>query len=434
VLPEFYKHPAEFVQRMGRQYGDIAFVSVGPQNVYLLSHPDYVQDVLLNRQNLFKKSPVLERAKAMLGEGLLTSEEPFHLKQRRVIQPVFHRERLAGYGAIMAECAAQYRERWRDGQELNLTDEMAKLTLAIVARALFSSDVESEADQIGHALKASMRASELILLPYSGILEKIPILPPMRRFRKARAVLDSVIFGLIEERRSAGFRAGGLDDAKDLLTQLLAARYEDGTGMSNQQVRDEALTLFVAGHETTAVGITWGWYLLSQNPEAEACFHAELDEVLGDRVPEFADLPRLRYTEAVFAETLRLFPPVWGVGRRALTDIEIGGYQIPKGSVVAASPWAMHRDPRWFPEPEQFRPERWLEEAPSRPKFAYFPFGGGLRGCIGDRFALAEGALVMATLAQRWRFQLKPGHPVETHPMITLRARYGMQMTAHARG
>ena len=213
---------------------------------------------------------------------------------------------------------------------------------------------------------------------------------------------------------------------------LIAAQDDDGGSMTDQQIRDEALTLFVAGHETTAVAMTWAWYLLSQNPDAESLFHAELDQVLDGRVPTFEDLPRLRYTESVFAETLRLYPPAWGIGRRALADFQLAGYAIPAGSIVAMSPWVVHRDPRWFPDPLKFSPQRWLTPEASRPKFAYFPFGGGTRTCIGERFALAEGALLLATLGQRWRLHLESGQRVETRPLITLRSKHAMRMTAVA--
>jgi cytochrome P450 len=289
---------------------------------------------------------------------------------------------------------------------------------------LFSANVDSEADDIGRALTEVFKMFELLLLPYSDWIEKLP-LPPIRRFHRARRLLDSIIYRLIAERRAAGNR-----DTGDLLSMLLAAQDEHGGVMTDQQIRDEALTIFVAGHETTAVAMTWAWYLLSQNPQAEALFHAELDRVLAGRLPTVEDLPRLPYTESVFAETLRLYPPAWGIGRRTLTDFAIAGYTIPAGSIVAMSPWAVHRDPRWFPDPLKFSPERWLAEDTSRPKFAYFPFGGGVRLCIGEHFALAEGALLLATLGQRWRFRLDPGQRVETRPLITLRTRYGMRMTA----
>ena len=268
---------------------------------------------------------MLERARVLLGQGLLTSEGALHLTQRRLVQPAFHRDRLVSYAAVMVECAAQCCERWQSSaaSAMDLSREMSRLTLAIVARTLFSANVDSDADEIGAALNQVFKLFELILLPYSEWIEKLP-LPSIRRFHRARALLDSVIYGVIEQRRAAGN-----PDAGDLLSMLLAARDEDGGVMTGQQIRDEALTLFVAGHETTAVAMTWAWYLLSQNPQAEAHFHAELDQVLGRRLPTFEDLPHLRYTESVFAETLRLYPPAWGMGRRALADFPLAGYTIP---------------------------------------------------------------------------------------------------------
>ncbi len=428
LFREFRKNPADFLERAAREYGDLVFVPLGPQNIYFASHPDFVQDILVTRQALFKKSRMLERARVLLGEGLLTSEGETHLRQRRLIQPAFHRDRMNAYAAVMVECAARCSERLQAAAAgLDLSVEMSRLTLAIVTRTLFSANVDSEADDVGAALSEVFKMFELILLPYSDWIEKLP-LPPIRRFHRARALLDSIIYRLIAERR-----AGGSGDTGDLLSMLLAAQDEDGGGMTDQQIRDEALTLFVAGHETTAVAITWAWYLLSQNPDVEARFHAELDQVLGGRLPTLEDSPLLRYTGSVFKETLRLYPPAWGIGRRALVDMELGGYAIPAGSIVAVSPWVVHRDSRWFPEPLRFSPERWLSEDAARPKFTYFPFGGGARVCIGERFALAEGALLLATLGQRWRFRLEPGHRVETRPLITLRARYGMRMTADRR-
>ncbi len=428
LFREFRRQPADFLERAARQYGDLVFLPLGPQNIYLASHPDLIQEILVARQSQFKKSRMLERARVLLGQGLLTSEGKMHLRQRRLVQPAFHRDRLVSYTAVMVACAAQCRERWQSSVEntMDLAVEMARLTLAIVARTLFSANVDSQADEIGTALTEVFKMFEFTLLPYSEWIEKLP-LPPIRRFHRARALLDSIIYRLIADRRAAGAR-----DTGDLLSMLIAAQDEDGGIMTDQQVRDEALTLFVAGHETTAVALTWAWYLLSQNPQAETLFHAELERVLAGRLPTFEDLPRLRYTECVFAETLRLYPPAWGIGRRALADFAIAGYTIPAGSIVAMSPWVVHRDSRWFPEPLKFLPERWLAEDTSRPKFSFFPFGGGARVCIGERFALTEGVLLLATLGQRWRFRLESGQRVETRPLITLRTRYGMRMTAVA--
>lgn len=427
VLREFRQNPAEFLERSARQFGDLVYLRLGPQHVYLINHPDAIRDVLVTNQSQFKKSRMLERARMLLGDGLLTSEGEFHKRQRRLVQPAFHRERLVAYSAIMTECAAQCRERWTPGEHLDLSKEMMRLTLAIVARALFSANVDSEADEIGAALTEVFGLFETVLLPFSEWIENLP-LPSVRRFYRARGRLDATIYRLIAERRASG------KDTGDLLSMLLAASdEEDGGVMTDQQVRDEALTLFVAGHETTAVAAAWAWYLLSQNPEAEARFHAEIDQVLGGRLPGFDDLPRLRYVESVFAETLRLFPPAWAIGRRALRDYRVGEFEIPSAAIILMCPYAVHRDPRWFSDPLKFEPARWLTENNERPKFAYFPFGGGTRVCIGERFAWAEGVLVLATIGQRWRFRLEPGHRVETKPLITLRTKYGMRMIAEAR-
>ena len=432
VLPEFRKDPAGFLERMARQYGDVVYIPLGRQHIYYLGHPDMIRDVLVTSQNKFKKSRMLERARVLLGDGLLTSEGDHHRRQRRLVQPAFHRDRLAGYGAVMVERSAIVRDQWKPGEPFDVLQEMMRLTLAIVAKTLFSTDVDSEADDIHAALTEVFGLFEIILMPFSEILEKLP-LPSVRRFKRARQRLDETIYRLIAERRA------NPRDTGDLLSMLLLASDDEGGegskgGMSDTQVRDEALTLFLAGHETTANALTWAWYLLSQNPEAEATFHAELDRVLGGRLPSFDDLPQLRYTESVFAETLRLFPPAWGIGRRALDDYPVGEFVVPARSVVLMSPYAMHRDPRWFPDPLAFRPERWLVEDPARPKFAYFPFGGGARVCIGERFAWMEGTLLLAAIGQRWRLRLEPGHRVETQARITLRPKYGMRMIPERTG
>jgi cytochrome P450 len=370
---------------------------------------------------------MLERARVLLGDGLLTSEGEHHRRQRRLVQPAFHRDRLAGYGAVMVERTAIVRDRWQPGQPFDVLQEMMRLTLAIVAKTLFSTDVDSEADEIGVALTEVFSLFEIILMPFSEILEKLP-LPAVGRFKRARKRLDETIYRLIAERRE------NPRDTGDLLSMLLLACDDEGSGgMSDTQVRDEALTLFLAGHETTADALTWAWYLLSQNPQAESEFHAELDRVLDGRLPSFADLPQLRYTESVFAEALRLYPPAWGIGRRALEDFQVGDFLIPARSVVLMSPYVVHRDPRWFSDSLAFRPERWLTDDSSRPKFAYFPFGGGARVCIGERFAWMEGTLLLAAIGQRWRLRLEPGHRVETHARITLRPKHGMRMLAERR-
>ncbi len=426
ALRAFRRNPAKFLESVAKEHGDFAYLRLGQQDVYLVSDPEAIKEILVTRQAQFKKSRMLERARILLGDGLLTSEGDFHLRQRRLVQPAFHRDRLAGYAVIMAECAARLRARWKPAQRFDLAQEMMRLTLAIVGRALFSADVESEAGEIGAALNHVFEMFEMVLLPFSQWLEKLP-LPSMNRFHRGSARLDSTIYRLIAERRASGVDTG------DLLSMLLTARDETGESMDDKQVRDEALTLFIAGHETTANALTWAWYLLSQNPEAEARFHAEIDSVLGGRLPGFADLPRLRLTEGVIAEALRLYPPAWAIGRKALQNFSLRGFTIPAGSMILMSPYVLHRDARWFPDPLRFQPERWLEDQSVRPKFAYFPFGGGVRMCIGERFAWSEAILVLATLAQHWRLRLEPGQKVDIKPLITLRTRYGMHMIAEPR-
>src|ERR1700681_3606177 len=328
----------------------------------------------------------------------------------------------------MVDCAAHLAGQWKSGATLDVHQEMLHLTLAIVGRTLFSADVSSNADEIGAAMTQIFGLFDTLLLPFSEWIQKLP-LPPVLRFERARDRLDSIVYGLIAERRASG------KDAGDLLSMLLLAQDEENDGrMTDKQVRDEALTLLIAGHETTANALTWTWYLLSQNLAAEARMHEELERVLAGRLPTFDDVARLPHTSGVFAESLRLYPPAWAIGRRAREEYSIDDYTIPAKSILLMSPWVVHRDPRWWPEPECFRPERWSPEAAEkRPKFAYFPFGGGTRVCIGERFAWAEGVLVLATLAQRWMMRLVPGHPVATQAVITLRPKHGMKMTLESR-
>lgn len=424
ALPEFRKDPPRYLERLAREYGDVVLLEMGRQSIYVISDPEIIREILVTQQSKFKKSRMLERARVLLGDGLLTSEGEYHKRQRRLVQPAFHRERLIGYCTAMVECAARARDGWKPGEPFDVHKEMLRLALAIVGRTLFSSEVESEADEIGAALAQVFGLFEMILLPFSEYLEKLP-LPSVRRFHKARQRLDQTIYGLIASRRASG------KDTGDLLSMLLLAQDEDGNGgMTDEQVRDEALTLFLAGHETTANALTWAWYLLSQNLHAEAKFQAELGDVLGGRLPTVEDLPRLRYTEHVFAEALRLYPPAWAIGRRALEDFQAGPYLIPAQSILLAGTWVVHRDARWFPDPLAFKPERWDVDDPGRPKLAYVPFGAGTRVCIGERFAWMEGVLLLATIGQKWRLRLVEGHPVATQARITLRPKYGMRMTA----
>ncbi len=424
----FRKDPPAFLERLAREYGDVAFYRIGPANIVHLAHPDAIKDVLVTSQHSFIKSRVLQRAKVLLGEGLLTSEAPLHTRQRRLVQPAFHRQRLAGYGATMVEYAVRARDRWHDGQPLDVAAEMMRLTLAVVARTLFSADVEQEAAAVGASLTAVLHLFDLVMMPFSRIVERLP-LPSVRRFEQGKKHLDELIYRIIAERRASG------EDRGDLLSMLLMADDEEGSGgMSNKQVRDEALTLFLAGHETTANALTWTFYLLSQNPDVEAQLHAELDAVLGGRTPSPEDFGALPFTYNLFAEAMRLYPPAWGIGRMAVKHVDVAGYPIEPGDIVLMSPYVVHRDARWFAEPERFHPGRWTPEMRAAlPKFAYFPFGGGARVCIGEHFAWMEGVLLLAVLAQRWKLRLKPGHVPQYRALLTLRPRHGMPMMAHAR-
>lgn len=418
-----------FFADMARRYGDISHFRFSGLDAFLINHPDYIKDVLVTNHQNFIKGLALQRAKRLLGEGLLTSEGEFHRRQRRLVQPAFHRQRIASYAGIMTDYAARARGRWHDGETLDIAEEMMRLTLAIVGKTLFDADVESQAQEVGEAMSVVMNLFNTLTIPFFELLEKLP-LPQMQRFKKARGRLDRIIYRLIDERRRSG------QDRGDLLSMLLLAQDEEGQsgGMTDVQVRDEALTIFLAGHETTANALTWTWYLLSQNPAAEARLHEELQAVLGSRAPTVEDFPRLRYTEMVLAESMRLFPPAWAIGRRAIEECEIGGYTVPAGSLVLMSQYVMQRDARYFPDPERFDPERWTPEArESRPQFSYFPFGGGPRRCIGEGFAWLEGVLLLATLAQHWQMRLVPNHPVGLRPVITLRPKHGMRMTIHRR-
>jgi cytochrome P450 len=420
--------PLQFLTGLARDYGDASQFRVGPQPVFFFAHPDQVRDVLVTRQASFIKGLALQRTKVVLGEGLLTSEGDLHKRQRRLAQPAFHRERIQRYGEVMVEKAARTRERWRDGEEIDVAHEMMRLTLAVVAQTLFDADVDHEAGEIGAALTDLMLLFPLLVHPLGRYLLRMPFLPLVRRFRRALARLDRTIYAIVDERRRAGVDRG------DLLSMLMLATDVEGDGgaMSDTQLRDETMTLFLAGHETTANALAWTLYQLAREPEVERELHRELEAVLGGRLPAPADYPRLPYTEMVLAESMRLYPPAWGIGRYAIEDVQIGAWSVPRKGLVLVSQWVTHRDPRFWPDPERFDPLRFTPEAKaSRPKMAYFPFGAGPRLCIGESFAWMEGVMLLATLAQKWRFLRGPD--VVPRPLITLRPGSRMAMKVVAR-
>ncbi|MDZ7360952.1 MAG: cytochrome P450 [candidate division KSB1 bacterium] len=430
VLQAFRRDVIGFLKQAADQYGDIAYFKAGPQKIFLLHDLDFLQEVLVTHNRNFTKSRGLQLAKRILGEGLLTSEGEKHLRQRRLVQPAFHRQRLEAYGSVMTDYAARLSGRWKDGGTIDAAHEMMQLTLAIVGKTLFDADVEAEADEIGEALTIAMALFiERLTMPMAALYDLLP-LPSNFRFLKAKKRLDGTIYRMIEKRRASG------EDRGDFLSMLLRAQDVEGDGgsMTDLQVRDEAMTLFLAGHETTAVALAWTWYLLSQHPAAESKFHDELDHVLGGKLPTVEDLPKLTFTRKVLAESMRLFPPAYVFGRKAIQDFPIGKYVVPAGATILISPYVLHHDTRYFSEPDQFDPERWTPEAErQRPKFSYLPFGAGPRVCIGESFAWMEGILVLATLGQQWRMCLVPGHPIALQPMITLRPKHGIKMTLHRR-
>jgi len=424
------RDPLGLIEAMAR-CGDVSEIRIGPQRLVLVTHPDDIQRVLVTDQRSFTKGRALERSKLMLGEGLLTSEGAVHLRQRRLIQPAFHRERVARYAESMTAFAAEGDRSWTSGAGLDVHEEMMRLTLGIAAKTLLGADLDGPTiERIGETVGLSLALFQYTVLPFGQLIEQLP-LPVVRRLRRSRIALDAMVFAMIDERRRAG-----ASDRGDLLSMLLAVRDEDGSALTEQQLRDEIITLLAAGHETTAVALSWTWYLLSRHPLAEGRLHHELRSVLRGRLPTADDLERLVYTRAVLAESMRLFPPAWVLERRAIERVEFRGYVVTPGTLVVVSQYLTHRDPRWWTEAERFYPDRWLGRsagAASRPRFAYFPFGAGTRACIGESFAWMEGILVLATLAQRWRLIHEPGHRVVPEPMITLRPRYGMRMITERR-
>lgn len=426
-LRRFRHDPLDLLTRTAAEYGPLATLPLGPVNLVVVTDPDLIEQVLVVQHAKFVKGRGLDTTHRILGQGLLTSEGDFWRRQRRLAQPAFHKQRIVGYGETMVAFADRHVSAWRDGDVRDLLDELMRLTLAIAAQTLFSADVTADATAVGEALTTALevvneRFGTVIRLPDSWPT------PSNRRMRRAAETLDRVVYRLIDERMASG------EDNGDLLSMLLAARDEDGSGMSRQQLRDEAMTIILAGHETTANALTWTLHLLDNNPAAEAALHAELDTKLGGRLPTVADLPNLPYLEAVVYESMRLYPPAWTVGRQATEPVELGGYRFPAGTDFLLPMWVVHRRADFFPDPLAFRPERWLDGLARRlPTYAYYPFGGGPRLCIGRGFALMEAPLLLAVLCQRFRYRRVPGHPVVPHPSITLRPRFGLKMKLERR-
>jgi len=427
-MREFNNDSLGFITRC-RKFGDVVRSRFLYVHAYFLYNADDIEALLTTKAKSFRKagslrSPFFAR---LVGNGLVTSEGDFWRRQRRLAQPAFHRQRISTYGEVMVDYAQRAIDKWRPGEELDISKDMTRLTLEIVVKTLFDADVSNDADHVGAMLSEVVKpfASQATL---KWILDNRLPTPGHRRYFKAVSEIDRIVFRIISDRRASK------SDEGDLLSMLLQAQDDDGSQMNDAQLRDEVMTLFLAGHETTALALSWSWYLLATHPEAEAKFHAEIDEVLQGRVPTVDDLRKLTYTEMIAKEAMRLYPPAYAVGREALEDTEIGGFRVPKGSQVFAFQWVTHRDERYFERPDKFEPERWTPERSERlPKYAYFPFGGGPRQCIGNYFAMMEVVLLMATIGQRFRFSLAPNHKVEVLPVLSLRPKNGIRAVVEKR-
>jgi len=427
-----FGEPIPLFEHLHKTFGRIAHYRFFGTTIIFINDPDWIQEILINQAGSFIKERTLKRMKILLGEGLITSDDPIHMRQRRIAAPAFHRQRIAGYAEQIVANAAVARDAWSEGQEIDVADEMMNLSLHIVARTLFDTEVTPEVLSVRDEVNSIMGLYNfLVAFPRLEQVLHWPI-PGVVKFRRARARLDAIVVAMIAKRRALPREE--LEQRGDLLSMLVAARDEgDGSGMDDVQVRDEVLTIFLAGYETVANALTWTWYLLSQNPEAAEKMDAEVREVLGSgegaRAATMEDYSRLKYTEMVFAESMRLYPPAWAMGRRSTQAVELGEYRIPAGAHFFFSQYVMQRSAEFWEEPLAFWPERHTAEAKAeRPRFVYFPFGGGRRQCIGEGFAWMEGVLSLATIAQRWRLRFVPAYPVVPQAKITLRPKFPMMM------
>ena len=424
---EYMRDPLGFVERAKREYGDIVQLKLGPLRTYLVNHPEYIDYILRGHADNFHKDRMTRWLIPLVGEGLLTSEDAYWRRQRKLAQPSFQHQQIERYGAVMVEHTERMLDAWQDGEVRDPHEDLMRLTLAIVAKTLFDAELAGDAEVVGESLAIVMNHF-MSPMRWFPMADRLPF-PSSRRYWGAIRRIDEIIYRIIRVRREAG------RDAGDLVSRLLAARDDEGKGMTDRQLRDEVVTLVLAGHETTALALFYIFYLLDRSPRARDRLAVELEEVLGGRAPTAADVPRLKYTEWVVREGMRLYPPAWGIAREALADCEIGGYSVPKGTQLFLTQWLVHRDERWFDEPEAFRPERWDNDLIKRlPRCAYFPFGDGPRVCIGNHFAMMEAVLILATIARRFRLAAEPGQTLELLPSVTLRPRHGLKMRVHARG
>ena len=424
----YHWNPIPFMEEAAK-YGDLVTMSVKPWLVYLVNHPDLIQEVLVNNHMRVGRWRNVEAMQYLMGDGLVTSDDPLHLRQRRLMQPIFHPQQIQAYGTTMTQYTRRHTQGWQDGSRVNMATEMRDLTLNIVAKTLFGIDLLDQVRRLGEVFELSNTYMSTRFNQYEGmraLYHRIP-LPLTVRFKRELNYLNRLVQSLIELRR------GSQADQDDLLSVLLQLRDDsvesDGAGMSDEQVRDEIVTMFAVGHETVTVALTWTWYLLSTHPGIQEKFQVELDAVLGDRPPTLDDLPSLVFTGKVFREAMRLYPPIWRMGRVATTPFALDGYEIPAGAMLCLPTLITHRDSRWFDDPNEFKPERWTSDfKDSLHKFAYYPFGGGPRLCIGEGFAWMEAKLILATIGQQWTVRHDSRHKVGLTPLISLRPKNGMPL------
>ena len=422
----FNQHPFNLLSDLGERTEAILVFRVAGEKIYFFNEPDLVKEVLVTNHAKLQKGRALNRLKPTLGNGLLTSEGELHQKQRRIIQPVFNHRNLQAYAAPMAARASKLSASWEDSQPVNMTAAMIALTLSIVCQTLFGADVESETSRVGELMTKIVEAFPFLLSPFAGVLEMLSF-SKLREAAAARAELHGIVQRMIAARRSS------CNQRSDLLGLLFAAQdQETESGMSEQQLEDEVTTIFMAGHETTANALAWTFYLLAQHPGFDQQLRIQLCQVLGDRPPAVAQLPELTLLDQLIHESLRLYPPAWTIGRRAIEDVQIGSAEISKGSLLVVSPWTMHRSERFYAHPAEMRPERWTETFRRQlPKYAYFPFGGGPRQCIGEGFAWMELKVLLAVLLRHWRIELIPGQNIRPKPAITLRSNHPIRVVVH---
>jgi cytochrome P450 len=442
IVRSFVKDPITTLSKIADEYGDLSHFKLGRLHVYLINNPDYIEKILIYDHSNFSKGPRLQSAKRLLGEGLVTSEGEFHKSQRKLIQPLFLPKKISSYGPIMTDRALYMIQGWKNGSVVNIHSELLKVTLSIICKSVMDYDMESkQAKDFGNAFSITKKYASRLQHPLGQILDRVPILPKVAQARGAGNTLNTIVYGLISKRREE-IKKGTTDKSfsgEDLLSKLIKVQADDGSVMTDKQLRDEIITILIAGHETTSNALTWTYYLLSQNPQIQRRVFEEIDSVLGGdsgeyKQPSIGDLPKLNYVEKVFRESMRLYPPVWTMGRFVQSDYKLGEYTIPKGSSLMFSQYVMHHTAKYYDKPESFDPDRWTEEFKMQlPRFSYFPFGGGIRGCVGEPFAWQEGILLIATISSYWSMRLAPDQDVKLQPGITLNPKNGINMKLKSR-